>query len=170
MKTILYMAITINGFVAGENDDTSWVSKESWESYLKTIKSMDAVIIGRNTYDIMPQDEFQPNCIYVVLTHNAPEKAKVTNIIFTDKSPQAILDLLNEKDCRKVCVSGGGQVNAQFLEGNLINEIYVDIEPQILGRGIPLFARNDISQKLRLLEVNRLSENTIQLHYTVERI
>jgi len=163
------MAVTINGLVAGENDDTRWVSKGSWDSYLKTIRSMDAVIIGRNTYDIMPQDEFQPNCIYVVLTHNAPKKTKVSSVIFTDKSPQEIFDLLSEKDCQKVCVSGGSQINTQFLEGNLINEIYVDVEPQILGRGIPLFTPNDTKQKLKLLEVNKLSENTIQLHYEVER-
>jgi len=170
MKTILYMAITINGFVAGENDDTSWVSKESWESYLKTIKSMDAVIIGRNTYEIMPQDEFQQNCIYVVLTHNAPEKTKVSNVIFTDKSPKAIFDLLNEKDCQRVCVSGGGQTNAQFLKENLIDEICVDVESYILGRGIPLFKQNDINQRLKLLDVNKLSDNTIQLHYEIQRI
>jgi riboflavin biosynthesis pyrimidine reductase len=32
MKVILYMAITANGIIAKADDDTSWISKEEWDS------------------------------------------------------------------------------------------------------------------------------------------
>jgi len=53
MKIILYMAITINGFIAKENDDTSFVSEIEWRSFRKMIKNVGNMIIGSRTYEIM---------------------------------------------------------------------------------------------------------------------
>jgi len=49
----------------------------------------------------------------------------------------------------------------------LIDEIYIDVEPRVFGRGIPLFNGNDFDANLKLLETKKLSDNEIQLHYQV---
>lgn len=54
-----------------------------------------------------------------------------------------------------------------FMKEGLINEIYLDVEPLIFGKGIKLFADSDFEYNLELLEVNKLNENTVQLHYKV---
>lgn len=54
--------------------------------------------------------------------------------------------------------------------GNAIigKNTYIDIEPLILGRGIPLFADGDFAPRLKLLGVKTLTNNqTVQLHYKV---
>lgn len=39
MNVILYLAMTANGLIAKEEDDTSWVSKVEWKSFSGIIKS-----------------------------------------------------------------------------------------------------------------------------------
>lgn len=169
MKTILYMAVTINGFVAGENDDTSWVSGEDWESFINVANGVGNVIIGRRTYEVMSMrgeiDNFKGLAVVVVTNKDLGESSKFS---FTAKSPKDALEKLQGMGFEKALVAGGGSLNTSFLEEKLIDEIYLDIEPRVLGRGIPLFKPSDINQKLKLLEVNKLSENTVQLHYEVE--
>jgi len=169
MKTILYMAVTVNGFVAGENDDTSWVSSEEWDSFVKIANGVGNIIIGRRTYEIMSDrgdfDNFKDLNVVVVTSRKLNGLPKFA---VTAKSPKEALEKLQNKGFKKVLVAGGGGLNVSFLKEKLIDEIYVDVEPYILGKGIPLFQPNDINQSLKLLEVNKLSENTVQLHYEVE--
>ncbi len=69
MKVILYLAITANGYIAGEHDEVEWVSEASWNSYLYIVKKIGCVIIGRRTYDLMKEDEFMDGVTYIVITH-----------------------------------------------------------------------------------------------------
>ncbi len=64
-------------------------------------------------------------------------------------SPKEALKLL--KDFKEVIVAGGGALNASFTEENLIDEIFIDIEPIILGKGILLFRDKDFEKNLKLL-------------------
>jgi dihydrofolate reductase len=170
MKTILYMAISINGFVAGENDDTSWVSKEDWNSFIKIASGVGNVIIGRRTYEVMSDrgelDNFKGLNVIVVTDG---ELSGLLKFVVTAKSPMEALEKLQSKGFEKALVAGGGGLNSSFLKGKLIDEIYVDIEPQILGKGIHLFESSAVNQKLKFLEVNKLGKNSIQLHYKIER-
>ena len=62
---------------------------------------------------------------------------------------------------------GGGTLNTSFMAENLIDEIYLDVEPIVFGKGIRLFKENDFEAKLKLLEIKKLSNDEIQLHYQV---
>lgn len=169
MKTILYMAVTINGYVAGEGDDTSWVSSEEWDSFRKVANGVGNIVIGRRTYEIMKDsgdfDNFKDFTVVVVTNKDLRDLPK---FVVAVKSPKEALEKLQKKAFKKALVAGGGSLNSSFLKEKLIDEIYVDVEAYILNKGIPLFKGNEINQKLKLLEVNKLSDNTVQLHYEVE--
>lgn len=170
MKTILYMAVSVNGFVAGENDDTSWVSGEEWKSFEKIANEAGNIVIGRRTYEIMSGagelDKFG-NYTVVVVTNRALRG--LPRFATGVKSPEEALAILQKKEFKIALVAGGGGLNSSFLKEKLIDEVYVDVEPYVLGKGIPLFKPDDISQRLKLLEVNRFSGDTVQLHYKVEK-
>lgn len=53
------------------------------------------------------------------------------------------------------------------MKEGLVDEIYLDIEPIVLGKGIQLFEDADFESKLELLETRKFSNNEIQLHYKV---
>lgn len=81
------------------------------------------------------------------------------------ESTEKSLELL--KDSEEVVVAGGGILNNSFIEKNLIDEIYIDIEPIIITKGIPLFKGKGVEIKLELVGQKKISENEIQLYYRV---
>ncbi|MBI5151850.1 MAG: dihydrofolate reductase [Candidatus Pacebacteria bacterium] len=170
MKTILYMAITVNGKIAGTNDDTSWTSKEDWDGFRAICRKVGNAVIGRRTYEMVIKEGMQlSDILTVVMTHDPRLLAKHSpDTIFTDKSPKDVIAILKEKGFKEALVCGGGILNSSFLKEGIIDEIYIDIEPLILGRGIPLFADGDFQPRLKLLEVKTLTNRqTVQLHYKV---
>jgi len=154
MKVILYMAMTANGYIADLKDNVEWISEDSWNSYLAKVKEIGVAVIGKRTYDLMKSNEFVKGCKYYVLS----DEENTSNAEFI-KSPEEIKE-------ENYCICGGGITNSLFI--NQITEIYLDIEPIILGKGIKLFADADFEVKLELLETKQMG-NTIQLHYKVLR-
>ena len=167
MKVILYMEMTVNGFVAKPDDNTDWISDEAWESYTAVMAEVDAIIIGKRTYDLMPQDEFQKSAEYIVVTSSKPVDKKVPNVVFFNDTPAQIIEQLQKKGHENIAIAGGGKANVLFMNAGLIDEIYLDIEPVVFGSGIPLFAKDDFEYKLEFLDTKMLNKNTIQLHYRV---
>ena len=83
-------------------------------------------------------------------------------------SPKAALDLLKNEHCTKVLLVGGSNLNYNFAKLGLINEIIVNIEAVVIGEGIPLFFNNDFELNLELLNIKKISNKVLQLHYKVK--
>ena len=75
--------------------------------------------------------------------------------------------MLEQKGFTFAFLAGGGQLNTSFVKENLIDEIYLDVEPLVFGKGIRVFAEGDFELELELLETKKLNPNTVQLHYKV---
>ncbi len=168
MQVILYMATSVNGYIAKENNETPW-SDEEWQSFSKFVKEVRNIVIGRNTYEIMKEsDEFSKigNPFTVVVSKE--DFAHNSNFAVA-KSPKEALKILKEKNFARALVAGGGMLNSSFMKEKLVDEIYLDVEPLVFGKGIKLFSDNDFDAKLELIGAKSLSKNTIQLHYRVPR-
>lgn len=171
MKVILYMAMTVNGYIAKENNDTGFVSEVEWDSFRKMIKQMGNMIVGKRTYEIMQKGgEFRDlgDTVCVVVTHDGLFKRSNPHHLVAG-SPKEALDLLETQGFREALVAGGGMINSSFIKEGLVDEIYLDIEPIIFGRGVPLFRPDDLESQLKLLEITKLNNDLIQLHYKVKR-
>lgn len=160
------MAISINGFIAKTDDDTSWISKDEWDSYSAATQRAGNLIVGHKTYDILTnQPEFSElKDVKVVAVSHQDFKTLAPNH-FVAHSPKEALQMFEGQ--KEVVVAGGGALDASFLSENLVDEIYIDIEPLVFGQGIPLFHGVDFERKLKLLGVKNLTEDEIQLHYQV---
>lgn len=175
MKAILYMAMTANGLITKEDDDTSWVTKTEWKSLNGMIRKYGNMIIGRRTYEIMVKSgEFTRSKLdkvnTIVVTHQTltpPFTIHDSRYVSIATSPRQALTILKQKGHKTVMLCGGGGLNASFMKERLVNELYLDVEPLLLGKGIKLFAESDFAVRLRLKEVKRLSQNEVQLWYKV---
>ena len=168
MNVILYMAMTANGFIAKKDDDTSWISREEWDSYSLAVRTAGCLIVGHRTYDILTkQPEFSElkNVKLVVVSEKKFETLAPNHFVVS--SPKGALKLFKDDD--EVVVAGGGMLNASFLTENLVDEIYLDIEPIIFGEGIPIFRDKNFEHKLELIGQKKITDNEIQLHYKVVR-
>ena len=167
MKTVLYMAVTINGLIAKEDDNTDFTTQIEWGSFFAKIKECRNVIMGHRTYEIMKAAgnlEELKDIEIVVISH---EKG-IPNADLAD-SLQSALTILKGKGYEQALVAGGGMTNGEFMQARLIDEIFIDVEPFAMGKGIKLFGDADFEAKLELLGTKMLSPNEIQLHYKVIR-
>ncbi len=169
MKTILYMGISINGYIAKSDGDSEWTSKEDLQGFYEQSKKAGNIVMGKNTYKAALQYGYFPfpDAVNVVVSHEAIENKWGENAIVTDGSPKEILKLLEEKGFETAFLAGGGQLNSSFAREHLIDEIYIDVEPLAIGKGIPIFAESDFELELKLLEVQKLNPDTVQVHYEV---
>src|SRR3989344_1852382 len=140
MKTTLWMATTINGYVAGLDDDTDWV--KDLEEFKKRVAEFGIAVMGRRTYDECIKYNTFPyeGALNIVMTHS-PNLLKKSSekVIFTNKNPREVIDLAKEKGFDKVLVIGGGHINGSFLKENLLVEVFLDIHPLIITKGTQLF-------------------------------
>lgn len=163
-------AMSVNGLIAREKEGgKSWHSQEDWNMFRAKAAEIGNTIIGWKTYEAIRQqgrllDDIK---LRVVVTHHQPTDS-LPNTVFTSADPHRILNLVAEQGFDRVLIAGGSEIYSMFLREKLIDEIYLTIEPVVLGRGIPLFAPNEEFEKgLKLLEIKKLNQDTIQLHYQV---
>lgn len=171
MKTILYMAMTVNGFVATEEGDSSWTSETDEKRFMAMRKEAGNVIMGRTTYESLVADKQFPftDCLNVVMTREAPPVEPLKNVVFTDKSPEEVLEDLVKQGFNTALLAGGGELNGSFMADGLVDEIYLTVEPLAFGEGVKLFGSGFFRRELDLLDVNKVSDNEVQLHYRVRR-
>ncbi len=164
------MAQTVNGYIATVSDETPW-SDEEWNTYHSVVKRVGNIIIGRRTYEMMRKsDEFRQigNPATVIVTSDPHLKSDNSQFYFA-KSPREALKTLKVLGFKETLVGGGGQLNTSFMKEGLVDEIYLDVEPLMFGKGIPLFTSEDFDCNLELLGIKKLNANTVQLHYKVVR-
>ncbi len=170
MKVILYMGVSINGYIAKSNGDSEWTSDEDLKGFFDNSKKAGNIIMGKNTFRAASSYGYFPfpEALNVVVTHEKFKNMWEGKVIFTDQSPKEILAMLAEKGFTTAFLAGGGILNSAFVKEKLIDEIYLDVEPLLLGKGIPVFAPSaEFEFELRLLETKKLNEDTVQLHYAV---
>ncbi len=169
MKVVLYMAMTVNGMIARENYQEDFLSHENWKVLLKLAKKCGGIIVGRKTYQTVQQwKEYNFDDVKatkIIVSHNS--KLKLPQSYLLASSPLKALQKSFQLGFRKVLLVGGSTLNSAFLKRGLINEIIVNIEPYILGRGIPIFAGSGFERRLKLIKVIKLKRGIIQLNYKV---
>ena len=163
------MGMSANGYIAKADGNSEWTSGEDLKGFYEQSKKAGNIIMGKNTYLAALQYGYFPfpDSLNVVVSHEQIENKWGNNVLVINKSPKEILAMLEQKGFTMAFLAGGGQLNASFAKEGLIDEIYLDVEPLILGQGIKIFADSDFEFWLELLDFKKLNSNTIQLHYKV---
>ena len=150
MKASVYIATSLDGFIARENGELDWlpgsdgVSHSDAEDYgfAAFLDSVDALVMGRKTFEMVASFGQWP--------YGEKKVFVFTNIL--DKVPDSlagkmelrsgsIADLYNElkrSGLKKLYVDGGKTIQG-FLSLGLIDEITISRIPVLIGSGIPLF-------------------------------
>jgi dihydrofolate reductase len=173
-KVIVYIAASIDGFIAGSNDDMSFLSvvhKEGEDyGYSGFINSVDTVIMGRRTYDwVMAQVPEFPHSdkITYIITHTPLPSAGMINF-YTGSLKELVMRLKGEAG-RNIFIDGGSQVVNELLNLKLIDELIISYIPVLLGGGTPLFRDGKPLQRLKFIEVKQFDTGLVQLHYRCEK-
>ncbi len=166
---VAVVATTIDGKIATHaRQFTDWTSKEDKDFLHKVLDESDVVVVGNNTYKTAKAPLSKRNCI--VLTRSVSKTMqKNPRLIFLNPARENLDGFIKKARYKKVAVLGGAQSYTYFLENNLLDEIYLTIEPLIFGRGLAIFESKKAFKKwFRLVSARRLNKRgSLLLHFAV---
>jgi dihydrofolate reductase len=163
-KIVLYVATSLDGFIARKNGSVDWLTtfsntKEDY-GYKEFLDSVRTVILGNTTYKEFGAPYENKKC-FVFSRKNT---GKENNITYVNSTIMEFIENLSDNE-GNIWLVGGADIAKEFLKNNLIDEIILTIIPIILGDGIPLFAKGCEEHTLELLNTKSYDTGVVQLHY-----
>ncbi len=166
MKVLLLAAISADGRIAKSADHLAdWTSKEDKRFFVSKTKEAGALIMGRKTYDTIGRP--LPNRLNIIMTREADTSKNIEGELeYTSKSPQGLIEELQQRGYESVVIGGGTSIYSLFLREGLVTDLYLTVESLLFGSGIPLID-NAPQLNLDLQSVERIGEQSVLLHYKI---
>ncbi len=169
-KVILFIAMSLDGFIAATDDDLSFLSMVEKEGedygYSDFIATIDSVILGRKTYDkVLSMGIDFPHADKNTYIITRTERKPLGKVQFYTGSLHTLVTTLRQKEGKNIFVDGGAEVVTLLLKDKLIDELYISIIPVLLGNGVRLFKEERPEQKLELIRTKKFKKGLVQLHY-----
>ena len=172
MTNYVYLAISIDGYIAGPDGNLEWLNniptpQQNDYGYSEFIKHIDAIVIGKNTFQkVLTLGNWPYRKPVFVLSNNLkeiPENLIGKVEIITGEITTVNIDLI--KQGFKNLYIDGGQTIHSFLKEDLIDEIIITKVPILLGDGIPLFHKLDKQLKFKHVKTEIYNNNLVKSHY-----
>ncbi len=168
-KYIAIAAVTLDGKIAKDSEhlSTEWTSEEDKIIFRKLLKECDAVLVGRKTWETAMGHLSKRNCI--VLTRSVEGiKKENEKLVFINSKKTDLKTYIINKGYQKVAILGGSQVYTYCLENEMLDELYLTVEPIVFSKGVDLFAsQNFLEHKFKLVSMEKLNEQgTMFIHYS----
>lgn len=175
-KVILYIASSVDGFIAEKDGGIDWLNAYQNESedygYADFIQTVGASIMGSGTYEIARSLEggIDPHLPTFVVTRSDIRSAeKNDNVHFVSGTDlRQVIRKIQQRTQKNIWLVGGGELVQSFLKERLIDEIVLSTIPILLGNGIPLFRTQSFHQKLAVRASKSFADGVVQTHYLVQ--
>lgn len=172
-KIKLYIAASIDGYIADINGELDWLSNYSIApelnyGYDEFFNSVDIVIMGGRTYrDILNMGVIYPykDKISYVITRNRNGQTSIKDVQFLSENIIETIHSLKEQQGKDIWLVGGGELTSMLLEHDLVDEMIITYIPKMLGDGIPLFPMIKIESNWRLLNSQTYSNSVLSVEY-----
>lgn len=177
-KIIVYIATSADGFIARPDGGIDWLERPRSKGNYGMgdfFKSIDTIIWGRKTYDLIEKMgaslSMYGNRIthYVFSRHPGAGKGQKSGptIEFVNEPVKPFAQRLRAQPGKDIWMMGGGEIIASFLDEGEIDEFSIHVIPVLIGEGIPLVAPRHRSVKLALLATKKFPDGVVQLNYRV---
>jgi dihydrofolate reductase len=185
MKASVYIATSLDGFIARENGDLDWLpgshegeshGSENVEEdfgFQEFMDSVDVVVMGRNTYEMVQlvlstgQWPYGSKRVVVLSSKLSQGPGDLPeNVQVKSGSPAELIEALQESGAKHLYIDGGKTIQG-FLKAGLIQELIITMIPVLIGTGIPLFGPLDNDLKLQHIETRSYPNGFVQSKYRV---
>lgn len=171
MQASVFIATSLDGYIARMNGGLDWLPGDCGEphGYDEFMATVDALVIGRNTYETVLAFDVWPfgdKPVFVLSTRpiaDAPSGAVVERM---SGLPSEIVSLLDGRGFRHAYVDGGITIQ-RFLREGLIQRLIITRIPVLLGEGIPLFGTLPGDVILRHVATRQYASGLVQSEYVV---
>lgn len=177
MKNNVFIATSLDGYIADKNGSIDWLysipNPNSIDmGYNNFISNMDAIIMGKNTFEIVCSFDIDwPYKIPVFVLSNSlkqvseklSEKVQIVNGKLTE-----ILKNIHHQEFYNLYIDGG-EVIQSFLKEDLIDEMIITTIPILLGGGVPLFSELDKRIEYTCVETKLYLDAVVQNRFVRKR-
>lgn len=178
VKCSVYIAASVDGFIARGDGDISWLERPEYASagvpgltYIDFISTVDVIVMGRNTFEkvltfgFWPYEDI-PVTVLTSRTLNLPYELQ-EKVSAMHGTPDEIVSRLAADGKKHLYIDGGATIQ-RFLNDGLIDEMIITTIPVLLGDGIPLFGKTGRDIHLVLKEVSHSANGFVQNRYSVK--
>src|ERR1700759_5060214 len=137
MKTILIFVSSLDGKITkwGQPNVRLWSSHQDQDYYKKVWNESKLIVMGSATFNA---DTFNPSPDHqIIIMTSDPNKYKNAavrgQIEFTNETPVELCSRFTKNGYPQMLVVGGPHVATSFLKEQLIDELWLTIEPKIFG-------------------------------------
>ena len=180
-KVTLGLANSLDNYIARKDGGSDWLrwSKEVAEISAAFMKTIDAILIGRKTYEVMLNygETSYPGGKNYVFSRSKKGRTALAralarkpdqNVEIVNEDATAFVGKLRKRKGKGIVVFGGGELAKSLFEAALIDEIVLNIQPVLLGSGIPLFHEMKKQINLDLIDSRRLKTGGLIVSYRVK--
>ncbi len=172
MLTSVFIGTSVDGFIARRNDALDFLPANGGEphGYNEFIASVDVLVIGRRTYEIVlafPEWPYGDKQVVVLSTRNLEFSALSGGLVEQmSGSPAEIVSNLAARGFQHAYIDGGITIQ-QFLRAGLIQRLMITRVPVLIGEGIPLFGAIPKDICLKHVETQHYASGLVKTEYQV---
>jgi dihydrofolate reductase len=162
MKTILIFVSSLDGKVTkwGEPNVRLWSSHQDQDYYKKVWNESRLIVMGSSTYNA---DTFNPSPDHqIIIMTSHPDRYKSYEVPgqmeFTNETPVELSSRFATKGHQQMLVVGGPHIATSFLKEQLIDELWLTIEPKIFGTGENFATDAKLDIDLRLIQSEKVND------------
>jgi dihydrofolate reductase len=172
VKASVFVGTSVDGFIARPNGGLDWLPPGGGEEhgYEAFMASVDALVIGRNTFEIIlgfAEWPYGDKPVYVLSTRPLPPSPAGAVVEHMSGDPKEIVTQLEARGIQHIYVDGGITVQ-RFLNAGLIHSLIITRVPVLIGAGIPLFGPTDRDIHLKPVSTRQYASGLVQTEYAVE--
>jgi len=187
-KLFVFMMVSLDGYMEGENHDLSWHNVDSEfnnEFAIPQLKDVGRLLFGHRTYDLMhdywPTPEARKNDPIVAELMNTIPKIVVShslqkvddeehwkNIRLMHNNVVEEVQKLKNESQEDIGVFGSNNLCVTLLENNLIDELRIMVNPVVIGHGTPLFKGIDKRYNFALQNSRQFNNGNVLLTYSIK--
>ncbi len=173
MKIVMVAVTSLNGkLTRGLSQDIyEWTSPEDQKLFFDLLSKNKLIVMGSSTFEVIRgKFKTKKGQLRIILT-SSQEKYKGEQVEgaleFSSETPVELVNRLS-KTYKQMLLVGGAKVYSSFLEQNLVDEIYLTVEPVIFGQGKNLFSEGEFESNLEIISSEKLNKKgTLLLKYKV---
>jgi dihydrofolate reductase len=172
-KVIFGVANSLDNFVARRDGGYDWIlwSDEVAELVAEFWPRIDAVLVGRKTYEVQQQMPVDPDMAMPSVTtyvfSRTLTQVEGENVELVSQEAGEFVRELKQRPGKDICLMGGGELARSLFVADVIDEVSLHIHPILLGDGIPLFLPMPQQTNLQLRQCRPFEDGCIMATYDV---
>jgi dihydrofolate reductase len=167
----VFIGTSLDGFIARANGDLDFLPAGGGEphGYAEFMATVDALVIGRNTFDTVLTFETWPygeKRVVVLSTRPLPTPPAGAVVERMSGPPADIVSELAGRGIQHIYVDGGITIQ-RFLQAGLIHRLIITRVPVLIGSGIPLFGALQRDIALEHVATRQYASGLVQSEYLI---